>query len=104
MDELQMEPIDQTREKNALKRSQATSFAKSGRQIRCRPISLAYEARSDCGRVRSKNEDALILAPSSGLFGVCDDMEGSAAGEIASHIASSTLVNCLDVSGMPIAH
>jgi serine/threonine protein phosphatase PrpC len=99
MDGLQMEQAGQTGEKSALQRTQATTYAESGSQVTCGPISLIYEARSDCGQDRSKNEDALILAPSSGLFGVCDGMGGYAAGEIASDIASTTLVNCLDVPG-----
>jgi serine/threonine protein phosphatase PrpC len=49
------------------------------------------EARSDMGRVRSRNEDCLIVAPDLGLFGVCDGMGGHAAGEVASSIAVQAL-------------
>ena len=55
------------------------------------PIRFRYQARSDRGLVRTNNEDALIVEPEAGLFGVCDGMGGHAAGEIASSIASTTL-------------
>jgi len=63
----------------------------------CGGLTLNYEARSTCGRVRSNNEDTLILSPSKGLFGVCDGMGGHAAGEIAASIASDTLTQFLTI-------
>ncbi|MFQ5738548.1 MAG: PP2C family protein-serine/threonine phosphatase [Acidobacteriota bacterium] len=53
------------------------------------------QSRSDVGRVRTNNEDALIEVPEIGLFGVCDGLGGHAAGEVASSIASRTLTECL---------
>jgi protein phosphatase len=43
------------------------------------------------GRVRNSNEDSYVINPGMGLFLVADGMGGHAAGEIASHLAASTL-------------
>lgn len=44
------------------------------------------------GRVRSGNEDTCASDPITGSFVVCDGMGGAAAGEIASHLASTTFL------------
>lgn len=45
---------------------------------------------SDCGLVRSANEDSFLLRP--GLYAVCDGMGGARAGEVASQMACLGLV------------
>ncbi len=47
------------------------------------------------GRVRKGNEDACAASPPAGLFVVCDGMGGAAGGEVASHLATETLVSHL---------
>ena len=46
---------------------------------------------SDCGHVRSANEDSFLLRP--GLYAVCDGMGGARAGEVASQMACLGLLN-----------
>lgn len=45
---------------------------------------------SDCGKIRSSNEDSFLLRP--GLYAVCDGMGGARAGEVASQMACLGLV------------
>ena len=54
---------------------------------------------SDPGRVRRNNEDACALAPELGAYVVCDGMGGAAGGEIASHLAISTFLDQLALTG-----
>ena len=63
--------------------------------FRCGPFSVAYQARSEAGNARTRNEDSLIVSPSTGLFGVCDGMGRHPAGEVARQITASTLVENL---------
>lgn len=67
----------------------ATSYQQSGR------FCFVWDSASDVGRVRENNEDALIEAPGIGLLGVCDGLGGHAAGEVASALASATIVELL---------
>jgi serine/threonine protein phosphatase PrpC len=45
---------------------------------------------SDCGHVRTANEDSFLLRP--GLYAVCDGMGGARAGEVASQMACLALL------------
>jgi serine/threonine protein phosphatase PrpC len=55
------------------------------------PAVFDYAAISDTGRVRTHNEDAVVVAPDIGLVVLADGMGGYAAGEVASDIAVSVI-------------
>lgn len=59
---------------------------------------LVFEAaaRTDIGRVRETNQDALLVRNDMGLFVVADGMGGHAAGELAAAIAVATLEGVYD--------
>jgi serine/threonine protein phosphatase PrpC len=55
-------------------------------------MQIAIGARSDTGRARENNEDSFALAPELNLFVLSDGMGGLAAGEVASKLASKTVI------------
>jgi protein phosphatase len=52
---------------------------------------LRIAGDTDIGKVRSANEDALILDPGLGLYAVLDGMGGANAGDIAAQLARDTI-------------
>ncbi len=54
-------------------------------------MEIAVASRSDVGRVRTNNEDNLLVDEPLGLFVVCDGMGGHSAGEVASKITCEIL-------------
>jgi len=59
-----------------------------------RPISafeLEFAWRTDQGRVRSRNEDAVVVHPEWGLVVVADGVGGASAGDVASRLATETI-------------
>jgi PPM family protein phosphatase len=66
----------------------------------CHGMTLDYAVRSDAGRVRENNEDSVCLAPELNLFVLSDGMGGQACGEVASRLATETIVaQCRDGRG-----
>ena len=61
---------------------------------------LRAGAATDVGRVRSMNQDQLLVAPN--LFAVADGMGGHAAGEVAAATALEALQEAVAASGAPV--
>ncbi len=57
---------------------------------------LVSAGLTDRGRVRERNEDALLLAPALGVIGVCDGIGGAAHGREASRLVVEMVVARLE--------
>lgn len=57
---------------------------------------LEFATGTDTGRVRSQNEDSIVVSPDFGLAILADGMGGYNAGEIASHIAITVVQQTLE--------
>lgn len=63
---------------------------------------MEFGVRSDVGRVRENNEDSFRLAPELNLFVLSDGMGGQASGEVASRLATETIVHhCREAHANP---
>lgn len=63
---------------------------------------MDFGARTDVGRVRENNEDSFRLAPELNLFVLSDGMGGQASGEVASRLATETIVaHCAEAHSDP---
>ena len=58
---------------------------------------IGCAGRTDVGRLRSTNEDSLLMSPESGVFVVADGVGGRAAGDVASEMAVRLLTRELGV-------
>jgi PPM family protein phosphatase len=61
-----------------------------------------FGSRTDAGRVRENNEDSFCIAPEINLFVLSDGMGGQASGEVASRLATETIVAyCREAQATP---
>jgi serine/threonine protein phosphatase PrpC len=59
-------------------------------------LGFDFASRTDTGRMRSGNEDAIALSPAHGIAILADGMGGYSAGEVASSIATTVLRESLE--------
>jgi protein phosphatase len=60
-------------------------------------------ARTDIGRVRSRNEDSFLLDLAASVFAVADGMGGHAGGDVASQTASTAFASTFAETGSVVA-
>lgn len=64
---------------------------------------LKYAALTDIGRLRRRNEDAILVVPEFAVFGVCDGLGGAEGGAEASQIVVQTVEEALRRPTLPAA-
>lgn len=68
-------------------------------EARSSATAYAFAMLSHRGRVRRSNQDTCAALPEHGAFVVCDGMGGAAGGEVASHLATESFLDCLAQPG-----
>jgi PPM family protein phosphatase len=64
-------------------------------------MEVEWGSESDTGRVRSNNEDSILIRDGVGLAVLCDGMGGHRAGEVASSLAVEVLAASFEASIRP---
>jgi len=59
-------------------------------------LGLEFAGKTDTGRVRSQNEDAIVISPAYGFAVLADGMGGYNAGEVASGMATAATKDLLE--------
>jgi serine/threonine protein phosphatase PrpC len=64
-------------------------------------LRIESAGKTDVGLVREKNEDSMLIDPTTGLYVVCDGMGGHVGGQVASQLAVSTISEMMRSTNPP---